>query len=116
MPKKVYDREYSRVQVAKHRARDPVKAKEYNRIRKLKERFNLTILQYEEMLEIQNHSCAICKKLQSELPQRLCVDHDHATGKIRGLLCHDCNQGLGKFKDSQFNLVEAIEYLNKQKS
>jgi hypothetical protein len=55
--------------------------------------------------------CKICKTHYSEFSKRLAVDHDHNTGKIRGLLCLYCNTGLGKFKDSTKLLNEAIKYL-----
>lgn len=56
----------------------------------------------------QNGKCGIC----GVVPQKtLCVDHNHSTGEIRGLLCHDCNMALGKFKDSEFLLLRAIKYL-----
>lgn len=81
----------------------------------LKRRYGITIDQYESMLEKQNSCCAICKSIS---PNRLdidyfLVDHDHKTGKIRGLLCDPCNKGLANFKDSQINLTRAIEYICK---
>lgn len=78
----------------------------------LKRRFNMTIDQYDEMAEKQNHKCAICN--ESEVYSRnkfLCVDHDHKTGERRGLLCNKCNRGLGLFKDDQETLIKAIQYL-----
>jgi len=67
---------------------------------------------YKKMLEGQNGKCAICGAIESHSKgHRLAVDHDHETGKIRGLLCHNCNVGLGNFKDSPDLIRSAIEYL-----
>lgn len=69
------------------------------------------------MHEEQGGECAIC---DAEIPAvsedrylSACVDHDHKTGKVRGLLCWDCNVGLGKFLDNPDLLVSAAEYLRK---
>lgn len=92
----------------------------YNDFRRA-QRFNITIDYYYEMIAKQKNKCAICgleetrKKPDSEEIQILCVDHDHKTGKVRELLCHACNIGLGKFKDSLELLKSAIDYLNKHK-
>jgi hypothetical protein len=75
--------------------------------------YNLTQAQYEEMLKVQNGCCAICSTPQSALPCALAVDHDHATGAIRGLLCGLCNQGLGLFRDRPDLLNAAIAYLKR---
>lgn len=61
------------------------------------------------MLEAQGGCCAICKAPKGN---KLCVDHDHRTGKVRGLLCSNCNAGLGMFKDSEDLLQSAKGYLN----
>lgn len=75
-------------------------------------RYNLTIDQYNLMLKNQEGVCAICKR---ECPSGkfLAVDHNHNTGKVRALLCMECNTGLGKFRDSQHLLMLAINYLSK---
>lgn len=65
-----------------------------------------------DMERAQNNKCAICN-LESE-NRKLCTDHDHVTGKVRGLLCHKCNFALGYFKDSLDNLYSAISYLEKE--
>lgn len=64
------------------------------------------------MAEAQNNQCAICEidVLNTE-GRRFAVDHDHITGKVRGLLCSKCNMGLGKFNDSPELIDAAIEYL-----
>lgn len=77
---------------------------------RLKYKFNMTVKSYFSMLEDQDGVCKICKKLCVK-NQRLSVDHCHKTGKIRGLLCHNCNSGLGYFKDSIKSLEEAAKYL-----
>ena len=84
----------------------------------LKQRYNVTPQEYESMLEAQNYKCAICGKDASESKrgdkiESLHIDHCHKTKKIRGLLCHTCNTGLGHFKDKIENLLKAIDYLHK---
>ncbi len=74
--------------------------------------FNCTQEQYDKMYSDQEGKCYICGRDEDEIQQNsLCVDHDHVTFKIRGLLCHDCNVGLGRFKDSQRRLMNAVNYL-----
>jgi len=75
----------------------------------LRKRFGITLEDYNNMLEAQNHKCKICGGTDSH--QALSVDHCHTTGKIRGLLCTDCNKGIGMFKDNITLLQSAIEYL-----
>ena len=77
----------------------------------LKKRFGITVDQYAEMLDKQQGSCAICRT-ECVTGKRLAVDHCHETGRIRGLLCFNCNIGLGKFKDSTKMLETAIAYLS----
>lgn len=71
-------------------------------------KYNISIDEYNVLLELQHGVCKICG-LKSN--KRLCVDHCHKTNKIRGLLCHSCNIGLGYFKDNINNLQNAIKYL-----
>lgn len=74
-------------------------------------RYNVDIKVIEELLKIDN--CQICnKKLNG---REKCVDHDHSSGKIRGILCVQCNAGLGNFYDNINNLLNSIKYLNKTK-
>jgi hypothetical protein len=85
--------------------------KQYHR--KLK--YNLTQNDYEKMLINQNYSCAICGIHREDLNKDLAVDHCHLTGKIRGLLCANCNSGIGFFKENLFKLKSAIKYIKKHK-
>jgi hypothetical protein len=68
---------------------------------------------YESLLDYQDNGCAICKSktTKTSKTQKLHVDHCHATGKIRGLLCSKCNSGLGYFEDNPDFLMRAIDYL-----
>lgn len=76
----------------------------------MRRNFNITIEQYESMYRKQNGACAICEK-QNLSGKRLAVDHDHKTGKVRGLLCHRCNYGIGYLKDNLNLLRRAFEYV-----
>lgn len=80
---------------------------EYERTRTLRRYYDLTPDEYDQMLLGQNSVCAIC----DEPGYPLNVDHDHMTGKIRGLLCVPCNQGIGHFRDSTKYLLRAVSYL-----
>jgi hypothetical protein len=83
----------------------------------LKFNFGLTKQQWETLLASQNYSCAICSMpLVAAGPiatPNACVDHDHATGRVRGLLCRQCNQGLGQFKDRSDIAQKAVDYLKR---
>ena len=68
---------------------------------------------YQEILATQNNQCAICCRDAKEFKSALNVDHDYKTDKIRGLLCTNCNMGLGHFKDSLTNLHRALLYIAK---
>lgn len=85
----------------------------------LRRKFGITVAQYEERLAAQGGTCAVCKS-PPHPTRRMHVDHDHACcpdynrtcGKcIRGLLCTNCNLGLGNFKDAEEVMLAAIEYL-----
>jgi hypothetical protein len=77
--------------------------------RHIKARYQMTQSEYDIMLVKQHGGCAICGKTSGK--RRLHVDHCHSTKKVRGLLCVNCNFGLGNFKDDPHMLVEAITYL-----
>ena len=77
----------------------------------LKRKFGISKKQYDEILKRQNGVCAICKNFPSK--KDLSVDHNHQTELNRGLLCNECNLGLGKFKDNIELIKYALEYLEK---
>jgi hypothetical protein len=76
-----------------------------------KRNHHITPEEYEQRLLDQHGGCAICGGNRDK--RRLCVDHDHATSAIRGLLCHKCNLALGHMDDRVDWLQKAIEYLQK---
>lgn len=82
----------------------------------LKKLYDTTPEYYDELFEKQKGVCAICLLPEQGKREYLCIDHDHKTGQIRGLLCHDCNIGIGKLKDSRDLLQSAIFYLDKAES
>ena len=78
----------------------------------LKGKYNMTINDYDQLLFNQGGFCAICKGLETGHLGRFVVDHDHMTGKVRGLLCWSCNVGIGHLKDNPEILISAAYYLN----
>jgi hypothetical protein len=76
----------------------------------LKCKYGITLMQYQQMYAMQLGVCAICFRPESE-DKMLAVDHDHESGVVRGLLCQQCNMGLGKFKDDPEVLANAIKYV-----
>jgi hypothetical protein len=78
----------------------------------LKNKYDLSLKEYEELFNIQCGVCIICHKPPTEQKPFLVVDHDHETGKVRGLLCNNCNVALGLFGDVVENLRSAARYLN----
>lgn len=83
------------------------------RDQQLRFKFGITIDDYEKLLTNQKFCCAICERHMSEFKRSLAVDHNHSTGQIRGLLCLNCNNGIGKLKDDIQLLEKAIRYLKK---
>lgn len=79
---------------------------------KLHQLYHITSEEYDEILEKQNHACAICGSPDNNGRGNFFhVDHDHATGIVRGLLCASCNTALGGFKESPAIMRKAIAYL-----
>ncbi len=82
------------------------------RANNLKRMFGMSLEEYDEKLKAQDGVCAICGGL-CKSGKRLAVDHNHTTGKIRDLLCGNCNGGLGKFLESPELLLKAADYIRK---
>jgi hypothetical protein len=98
-----YKKEYDKKYIAKQ---EP----DYNRIRLLRSKYNLTIDDYEALLKKQNGGCAICGNKPKE-GKNLHIDHCHETGVLRGLLCFRCNFGLSYFGENKSTLEKAFLYL-----
>ena len=101
------------------RTRDNLRFTVKSRERYIKNTYGLAWEDYEKMYEDQKGSCKICKKhiklyrSSEDIHQKdvANVDHNHNTGAVRGLLCGDCNRGLGLFKDNVVAVRSAAEYL-----
>lgn len=84
---------------------------EEDKSRKLKKEYGIDYAQYLELLQTQNGKCAICGTSSTGKRKAFHVDHCHKTGKIRGLLCGNCNSGIGNLRDDVGLLEQAIKYL-----
>lgn len=94
---------YSRAYMKRLREENPDKVKDA----KLRDKYGIGLEEFRQRIEDQDGLCAICG-VTMEKPH---VDHDHVTGKVRGVLCAQCNVGLGMFRDDPSALHAAIEYL-----
>jgi len=81
----------------------------------IKKRYGIDIPEYLRIFEKQKGLCDICGKTPEENGKKLGVDHCHKTLKVRGLLCTNCNAGLGNFKETRQLFINAVNYLNKHK-
>lgn len=82
----------------------------------VKLKYGISPSTYKEMFKKQAGKCAICKRKQPKNARhfkRLCIDHCHSTGKVRGLLCTKCNHGIGEFRDNPKLCIKAATYLRK---
>ena len=118
---KNYDREKQKNKEYREKNRELIRAKQkkYNREnpekRKnaiLKNVYGITLEQYNQIFEKQKGKCAICKRHQKELTRTLCVDHNHKTKQVRGLLCVTCNTDVSVVEN---RLKEMLKYLNKHR-
>lgn len=77
----------------------------------LKRQYGITLDEHNKMFDEQNGVCYLCKKPGDGRWKKLCVDHDHTTGKVRKLLCRSCNTALGQVGDNVELLTNMIQYL-----
>lgn len=108
-------RKRKREAVAKWRVDNPERARENQRRGHVKRKYGLTLEEYEAILA---RGCAICgaeDDLQWSNKRRLCLDHNHANGKVRAALCHHCNVGLGSFQDDPKLMRKAARYIEKHR-
>lgn len=103
-------------QVRKQRKQFRDVNKERLRFQKLKSKLGLDKPTYDAILAAQGGCCGICGKLPKEHRRVLSVDHDHLTGKVRGILCDNCNRCLGLLKDDVNVVEKAASYLKKHKN
>ncbi len=106
----------SRENYYKHREREMKRSHIYKQNHKreimdwrLRYEYGLSLQQYQVMCEAQNHECLLCH----QKPRKLFVDHDHMTGRVRGLLCNRCNVAVGYIEKT--NLAVVLFYLNREK-
>jgi hypothetical protein len=115
------DRKERYARDADYRARVTARQRAYNQTHKhaisvrrqgahLERRYGISRADYAALLARQGGVCAICGKPPEKT---LCVDHCHATGKVRGLLCRQCNFGLGCYAEDQTALIAALAYLGR---
>ena len=85
----------------------------FNRHHRLRYYYGITLPQYNSILEKQGGGCAICGSINNKggVGKSLCVDHDHDSGKIRGILCSTCNRAIGQFNDDVETVKQAVAYL-----
>lgn len=105
--------EYSRTWRERQKAKNLEAFRERERHHNLK-KYGIGTAEFNAMYEHQQGRCAICNREPSyhSRHKRLHVDHDHVTGKVRGLLCHACNSGIGSFSERREILQAAIHYLD----
>lgn len=113
--KKYYDANSDEI-IARQKSR-------YDKKKQLKHRlkcvYKITLEEFNEILNKQDNKCAICGMKETIKNKwglkQLAIDHNHETGKVRGLLCDRCNRGLGYFKENTDSLLKAILYLRRNK-
>lgn len=92
----------------------PEKRLMYQRRYQLKKKYGITLEEYDNILQQQDGKCAVCGQNNSHSKGYLfAVDHDHKTGTVRGLLCHNCNMAIGLLKDDVQIIKSMLQYLEK---
>lgn len=112
-----YQKQYRKLNLDKVRqtkkiwkAKNKEKVSDINRWSKRKQAYGITKDQFFDLLEKQNNGCAICSK---PVGISSAVDHDHDTGKVRGILCDPCNTSLGIFGDNLQGIMNVVSYLER---
>jgi len=111
-----YGGSYSCVRCTNERSAARKGTPEYKRTAKvywMRRRYGVTPEQVLAMLAGQGGRCGCCGAAEPGNKNGWCLDHDHATGRLRSVLCHGCNVGLGAFRDSPERLTQAAAYLKK---
>lgn len=108
-----YDKRPENIRRAREYRQRPENIKK-DRERQYIRKYGLTIDQYDQLFDLQGGRCAICESEDPGSKGHFHVDHNHHTGKIRGLLCNSCNLLLGLSKDNVETLISAARYLERQ--
>ena len=117
LKKQEYDLQYRKnntEKITKQKIKDSLLGKNYKWAKNshLKRKYNITLLDFDNLLKEQSFLCKICLTDLTKLStNKVVVDHCHTSGKVRGVLCSMCNFGLGHFKDNPQSLENAINYL-----
>ena len=106
-------KEHPACKAAREKYRNKPEVKEQRRNYRLLQTYGITNKDYEKKLEEQQFCCAGCGLHQNETNKKFNVDHCHESGLIRGLLCGNCNRGLGLLKDNKQTLLALYSYLEK---
>ncbi len=113
-------REWRAKNIPHLRAYDKQRYKDFPHIRRckknsgLKKRYGITMDEKDALLVGQNGRCGICQN-EFRVEKEIHVDHCHSTGVVRGLLCNSCNNGLGRFKDNEQYLTNAMLYIREHR-
>ena len=85
--------------------------KDRSRDRALQRKYGITLNEYNIMVDKQDHKCYICKRHKDEFSKTLSVDHCHKTGRVRSLLCINCNRALGMLQENVELMKKLIDYV-----
>lgn len=101
---KKYRKEYQKQHLSKVRTQQ-----HKSNHKKILKKLGLTLDNYNEMFAKQSGCCAMCKKPQVKFKKRFAIDHNHKTGKVRGLLCSACNSTLGWYENNKDKIINYLE-------
>lgn len=113
---RAYGDEHREARSARSRAwrkANPERQRTHSRRHHLRRKFGLTLEAYDDLLAGQGGRCGICETTDTAPWDWFCVDHDHDTGAVRGLLCHPCNVAIGQTGDDVEVLRKAVAYLER---